>query len=315
MPKKKFRFYPGKRQAALLALLAAAIYVLLPQIGAFRSSWKLLGGADPGFTAVAVLFTGATFLAGTGTYCFLAFKRLRYTRTLLVQLAATFVNRLLPAGIGALGANYLYLRHERHTSAQAVSVAAMNNLVGFAGHAVLLAAVLLTYSGHRLAPEGWHGPDPSLLRWIIPAAIITLLLVFVWGRQRLYKTLRGIGGQVASYMRRPQALAFAMVTSLTLSVCNMLSLFFCALALGVHLPFAAVMLVFTLGLGAGSAVPTPGGLGGFEAGLAAGFAGYGIDASTALAAALLYRLTSYWLPMAVGGVTFIASERRGLFDA
>ncbi len=105
-----------------------------------------------------------------------------------------------------------------------------------------------------------------------------------------------------------------MSTSLVLTLSNVLCLFFCALALGIHLPFATIMLVFTLGLGAGSAVPTPGGLGGFEAGLAAGFVGYGVDASTALAAALLYRLVSYWLPMAAGAVAFIASERRGLFD-
>lgn len=315
MPKQKFRLYPGRRQALLLALVAAAVYVLLPQIGAFRSSWALLERADTGLTAIAVLFMGATFVSGAGTYCFLAFKRLRYWRTLAVQLAATFVNRLLPAGIGALGANYLYLRHERHTAPQAISVAAMNNLVGFAGHTVVLVAVLLTYSGHVLAPEGWHGPDPSLLKWVVPAAAVLAVLGIVWGRRRLSKTLKGIRKQITSYIRRPKSLAFAMATSSALTMSNVLSLFFCSMALGIQLPLAAVMLVFTFGVGAGAAVPTPGGLGGFEAGLAVGFVGYGTDASTALAAALLYRLISYWLPMASGAFAFIASERRGLFSA
>jgi uncharacterized membrane protein YbhN (UPF0104 family) len=316
MSKQKFGLYPGRRQVLLLALMAAAVYVLLPQLGDFRSSWRLLQGADPGFAALAVLFTTATFAAGAGTYCFLAFKRLSYPRTMLVQMAATFVNRLLPAGIGALGANYLYLRHERHTASQAVTVAGMNNVVGLTGHALLMGSILLAYAGSDLAPAGWHGPDPSsLVRWALLIAAALLVAGAVLGRGRLARTLKGVRKQVMSYSRRPSHLAAALSTSLMLTLANISSLFFCALALDIHLPFATIMLIFTLGLGAGSAVPTPGGLGGFEAGLAAGFVGYGVDPAPALAAALLYRLVSYWLPLAVGAVAFVAGGRRGLFGA
>jgi uncharacterized membrane protein YbhN (UPF0104 family) len=316
MSERKFGLYPGRRQVLLLAFMVAAVYVLLPQLGDFRSSWGLLEEADAGLAALAILCTASTFAAGAGTYCFLAFRRLSYPRTLLVQMAATFVNRLLPAGIGALGANYLYLRHERHTAAQAVTVAGMNNLVGLVGHALVAASILLAYAGNELAPSGWHGPDPSsIARWGLLVGLVLLVAAAVLGRGRLSRTLKGVRKQLMSYSRRPSHVAGALSTSLALTLANISSLFFCAMALDIHLPFATIMLIFTLGLGAGSAVPTPGGLGGFEAGLAAGFVGYGIDPATALAAALLYRLVSYWLPLVAGAGAFVAGGRRGLFGA
>jgi uncharacterized protein (TIRG00374 family) len=100
---------------------------------------------------------------------------------------------------------------------------------------------------------------------------------------------------------------------MVLTACNTFCLYVCLQALGLSLPLSVVLVVFTLGVSAGEAVPTPGGLGGFEAGLAAGFVAYGIEPSQALAAAILYRLVSYWLPLAAGLAAFIASERLGLF--
>lgn len=298
----------------MLALMAAVIYILLPQLGDFRSSWKLLGGINGGYAAVALALTAGTFVAGTGTYCLLAHKPLRYGRTLAVQLAATFVNRLLPAGIGALGANYLYLRHERHSSSQAGSVVAMNNLLGFTGHVLLVALVLILFSGTGAAGV-WHGPDLTYL--LKTAGVVLVLLVLsgaIFGRHRIYRAVSGLKKQLLGYGRRPLAVLAALMTSLTLTLCNVWCVFFCLRALHIHLAFTAVLLVFTLGLSIGSTIPTPGGLGGFEAGLAAGFVGYGIDPAAALAAALLYRLLSYWLPLITGAGAFVLCQRAGLFE-
>jgi uncharacterized protein (TIRG00374 family) len=102
---------------------------------------------------------------------------------------------------------------------------------------------------------------------------------------------------------------------MSLTVCNVLCLWAAGLAAGVHLPLAVLFIIFTFGIGLGSATPTPGGLGGFEAGLFAGLAAYHVPAGPALAVALLYRLLSYWLALIVGGVAFAASQRRHLFSA
>jgi uncharacterized protein (TIRG00374 family) len=60
-----------------------------------------------------------------------------------------------------------------------------------------------------------------------------------------------------------------------------------------------------------SQVPfTPGGLGFVEAGLAGTLTLAGVPASEAVAATLLYRLVSYWLPIPVGGVGYLLFRRR-----
>lgn len=312
MVRQTFRFYPGRKHVVVLVLIVAAVYVLLPQLGDFRSSWQLLSRPKVGYTAEAILLTFATFAAGAATYCFLSFGRLRYKRTLLVQLAATFINRLLPAGIGALGANYLYLRHERHSAGRAGSIVAINNLLGFVGHGLLLVIVLLV-SQRTLTPRGWHGPHSETLLKAAAAVAILVVLGLLLGRRRLSKVLSDLMRQLSAYRRRPRPLIKALGTSLILTLCNVLCLYFCLKALSLHLSFASIMLVFTFGLGAGSIVPTPGGLGAFEAGLTAGLVAYGIDPAPALAAALLYRLISYWLPLLAGAAAFVACQRHGLF--
>lgn len=263
---------------------------------------------------VAIALTFATYAAASGTYYFLAFKPIPFARTLLVQLAAMAVNRLLPAGIGALGVNYLYLKREEHSSSQAISMVAVNNLLGILGHGLLVAVTLLLLPGTALSGMGRHRSDNGMvLEAIAFVGVVLIICGLFFGRRKLAGALDDIKRQLLSYRHRPGSLLAGLGSSMILTLCNVLCLYVCLYALGLHLSFAAVLLVFTFGAGTGAAVPTPGGLGGFEAGLAAGFVAYGIDPAQALAAALLYRLVSYWLPLVGGVLAFIVCQRRKMF--
>jgi uncharacterized protein (TIRG00374 family) len=55
---------------------------------------------------------------------------------------------------------------------------------------------------------------------------------------------------------------------------------------------------------------TPGGLGFVEAGLVGTLSLAGVPGTSALAATLLYRLVSYWLPLPLGGIAYLAYRRR-----
>jgi uncharacterized membrane protein YbhN (UPF0104 family) len=303
-----------RRQVFLALLFILALYVLLPQLSIFKNSWHLLGNLNPAWTLMAVGLTLATYLFAALTYCLLAPRRLRYREVVVVQLAAMLVNRLLPAGVGALGANYAYLRHKRHSTTQAASVVAINNLLGIAGHAMIVMVVLLLSSGYsrHLAASSEHRiKSVSEVFAVVAAVVIVVGLVF--SRSHLKRLLATIGGQIAVYERRPSRLCGALTTSMLLTMCNVLCLYSCMLAVGVHLPFIVVVLIFTFGLSTGTLTPTPGGLGGFEAGLTAGFVAYHIGSAPALAIALLFRLISYWLMLVVGAVAFIVSQRKHLF--
>lgn len=310
---KNFRLQ--RRQLLLVAICAIAVYVIVPQIGDFNASWHIIRHPDGRWVLAALGFTMLTFSTAAGTYCFLATKRLLFGRTLVVQLAAMLINRLLPAGVGALGINYAYLRHEGHSSVSAASVVTLNNALGFVGHMVLLVVVVLFSSTQAVATV--TRPTSASLE-VVKIGIVILLLGLVaglyWGWSRLWRFMARLIAQLILYRHRPKAVLGALTTSVLLTLCNVLCLACCLTALHIQLPFVAMVLIFSFGVGVGVVTPTPGGLGGFEAGLAAGLVLYRVDSSLALAAALLYRFISYWFPLVLGSIALAVSQRHNWLE-
>jgi uncharacterized membrane protein YbhN (UPF0104 family) len=303
----------SRRRLLVTGLIVLTVYVLLPQLTDFRSGWQVLNHLDLRWALLGVLFTALTYLAASATYCWLAFKQLPYWRTVEVQLAAMFVNRLLPAGLGAAGANYAYLRHMKHAASQAVSVVAVNNLLGGLGHGILTLLVLLVANDQvRTLNDGRVANGAVKLLGAVVLAGLAIAVVL--GQRKWRSRLADTATQLLSYRRRPGRLIAALSSSMSLTAFNVLCLWASAQAAGLHLSLAVLFVIFTLGISLGTATPTPGGLGGFEAGLFAGLVAYNVPAGPALAVALLYRLISYWLALVVGAAAFAAAQRRHLFS-
>lgn len=310
----QYRRMPGKNQLIGLVVLVLAAVVVLPQVGGFGDSLRLLHQLELRPLLVAVALTLATYAAAGGTYYFLAFRPLGYRRTVIAQFAAMFTNRLLPSGVGAVGANYAYLHAQRQTATQAATMVTVNNLFGLLGHTLVVAVTLAVFAADVPPLARPHVPGV----WLY-AAIVGLLAVgssawFVTGlRHKLVRIAGTVRRHIATYRKRPARLLAALGSSTFLTLCNMLSLYACVLAVGGHASFVVVCIVFTFGISASTALPTPGGLGGFEAGLLAGFIGYHMPHATALAAVVLYRLISYWFTLVLGGLAFLYATRRGYY--
>lgn len=82
--------------------------------------------------------------------------------------------------------------------------------------------------------------------------------------------------------------------------------------MGAHPAILAAALVFLAGNTVGSATPTPGGLGGVEAVMAAGLTASGIPAHHAIPAVLLFRMASFWLPIPAGWISYEVLQRHGV---
>jgi uncharacterized protein (TIRG00374 family) len=82
------------------------------------------------------------------------------------------------------------------------------------------------------------------------------------------------------------------------------------MAVGSPVPWSALILVWSVGLGAASFGITPGGLGVVEAALAAALVAAGVHSPQAVAAVLVYRLISFWLVDAVGWALYGATRKR-----
>lgn len=282
------------------------------QVGSFRHSIVLATQARLLYLVGAIIFTALSYAAAALTYRILV-SSLQYRRTLLLQFASMFINRLLPGGIGGIGTNYAYLRHERILPSRAAASVAINNTLGLLGHALLVVGLLLVVPPHL---DTLHLPSISGYKLLGVVLVIGLGVVILLerssARQRLLRSLAKFGHQLSLYRAHPARLLGALISSVSLTLVNVLSFWLCAQGVGIHLGLTAALLIFTLGIALGTVTPTPGGLGGVEAGLVAGLVAYHTSAAEALAAVLIYRLVSYWLALVIGGFSFVVAEHRGI---
>ena len=304
-------FKLSSRKVATIAVLLVLLYAVIPQIGSFRSSLEILGTIKPYYLAGAVLFSLATYFAAAGVYIVLATKTLSYLKVVLVQMAGMFVNRLVPAGIGAISINYEFLRKAGHSKQQAGAGIAVNNLSGIVGHLSLIIAVLVLRP--RLLSNLTIPAIPLRTYWITGGVVLIILLVLAvlqGTRRRIVRTIIGIVNKIAQYSKSPKRLLRAWILSMSLTTLYVLCLWFTLGSLAVHISPIQALIVLSFGVAGASVLPTPGGLVGAEAGLVAGLMLFGIKSSDALAAALLYRLITYWLPLVLGPIALGFAERR-----
>lgn len=295
-----------------LAICVVTLYVVLPQLSMFQHSLGLVRGAQPRYVTLALGFNLLSYLLAALTYYCLAIKPLRYWPTLLVQVASMFTNRLLPAGLGGMGANFVYLRRMRYSSVQALSVVGLNNVLGFVGHGLLISGLLLFVVDARRHVPALHISAGTLA--VAVGLLVCLLLVSVMVaslRRKLITSVINVCQNLLEYRQRPGHLLAALGSSMSLTVTNLVCLWLSLLAVGGQLGLVPVLLVFTFGVALGAIAPTPGGIGGVEAGLVAGFIAYQVPASQALAAVLVFRLINYWFSLVVGAAGLVAAQRRG----
>jgi glycosyltransferase 2 family protein len=299
-----------KKRVVVLVLIVVFLYVVVPRLDSFSASFAIVKQAKVGYLGLAIGAVAITYLMAAGIYKSLALHYLRYGNTLLIQMASGFANRLLPAGLGTLTLYVQYLRKQKHTTAQAVTVSGLNNILGIVGHGLILLVALLT--AKEAYPAQISLPNPSVL-WSIFGGVILFvvanLLVFSKLREYAYRISKDVVSYLGHYRRQPQRLLTAVGLSLGLTICYVAIFYCCVVAVGGAIALQQLFLVFTIGMIVGTATPTPGGLIGAEAGLTGGLIAYGVQPETALAAALLYRFLTYWLPLVPGMVAFIKARK------
>ena len=300
-----------RSRVLLLVFFLLLLYVALPRMGNFSASFAAMREARLDLIALGLILVIATYVCATGVYQNLALKPLYFKRTLLVQTANAFVNRLLPAGIGGMTLSVQYLRKSGYTLPQAVAVAGCNNMLGVVGHTLLLVLVVLVSKGTLLDQLELPRISSGLLIVGGLLGVLTAIL-FILQRVRryLYALTSGVLTYVATYRNHLSRLFGALFCSLGLTGGYVLTFYLCVLAVGMDVSLWNVFVVFTVGMVATAVTPTPGGLGGTEAGLLAGLVAYGADPPMALASVLLYRFLTYWLPLLPGFIVFLVIRKR-----
>jgi hypothetical protein len=82
-------------------------------------------------------------------------------------------------------------------------------------------------------------------------------------------------------------------------------------AFGAGPAFTSVGLVYLIGSMVSSVAPTPGGIGAVEATLIAGLTSAGMASTSAVAAVILFRLATFWIPLLPGWGALVVLQRSG----
>lgn len=293
----------------IVALVSLVIF--LPQLASFKASLATLHNADNIYIGLSIIFWVLTFFAAALVYKFISLRPLPFPRTLLIQLASGFTNRLAPMGAGIVTLNISYLMKRGHSATESGTLVATNNLLGFVGIAILLlgTAILSPYS----FVNSFNVPINIPAVWILVLAVslsIGLIAIVIFGLKQIRQLQTAAQLILRSIYKKPLRLFLALGASIAITIGYAAALYSIGLAFNVHLTIAQTLLVLTIGVVAASITPTPGGVGGAELGLTAALISAGISSHQALTVALMYRFIVYWLPILPGFLCFQVALRR-----
>ncbi|HMI25902.1 MAG TPA: flippase-like domain-containing protein [Streptosporangiaceae bacterium] len=300
------------RLRTLLTMVAgaAAVYLLAGEL-ARASLGSTLREVNWQWGIVALALSASTYIGATISLSGFVAIRLSFFRTLLVQVAGSFITLVTPAAVGGAALNIRYLQRRKVPAAVAAASVGVAQVVAFVLHIVLIvifATIAGTSAQEHIQPPRWA--------WFVLAGLVVLALgVFAVPagrrvlRARLSPTLGQVLPRLLEIAQQPRKLALGIGGALLLSLSYILCLATCVAAFGPSVPIAGVAVVYLTGSAIGSILPTPGGLGGVEAALTAGLTAAGLPGAVAVSAVLLFRLLTFWLPVPFGWAAMSYLER------
>ncbi|HEY2127915.1 MAG TPA: lysylphosphatidylglycerol synthase transmembrane domain-containing protein, partial [Streptosporangiaceae bacterium] len=210
------------RPRTLLTLVAsiAAVYLLAGEL-ARANLRSVLHEADWRWVIAALALSAATYVGATDELIGFVPGRLSYRRTLLAQLAGSFVTLVTPAAVGGATLNIRYLQRQKIPAAAAAASVGVAQVVAFVLH-VLLILVFAAIAGS----SGSKPAQPPRWAWFVLAGLVLIALVVLAipaGRRMLRARLSPMLGQVLPRLlevaQQPRKLARGTGGALLLSLC------------------------------------------------------------------------------------------------
>jgi uncharacterized membrane protein YbhN (UPF0104 family) len=303
----------------LLSCIAGAIaaYFLISQITQ-ADFGTVVEQAEWGWVAAAVGFSALTYVAAAMSLLGFVPERVPFGRTVLAQVAGSFVKIVAPAAVGGVALNTRFLQRAGVRPGLAVASVGASQLFGLGCHILLLAAFgYLT--GTEKTPSSLT-PSRTVIAGLLTVAVLVLVVTAVpflrkFVVTRVRSLFAGVVPRMLDVVQRPQKLLTGIGGMLLLT-----GLFVMCLDASVrafsgpdvpHLSYASIAVVFLAGNALGSAAPTPGGMGAVEGALTLGLIAVGLPKEVAAPAVVLFRLLTLWLPVLPGWLCFTRLTRRG----
>lgn len=279
-----------------------AAYVLLTQLAGMKLG-SVLHQAQWGWALAVLGFTVLTITGASLVITGVTTTRLRFVRTYMTQLAVAFSGLVAPSAIGNVALNMRYLQRAGVDPAVAGGSLGLAQLAQFCSYFVLLLlSSVLAGTGSQAA---FKPAFPAVIGLILLVGVLLLALAVPSGRRlvlgRFLPVVRRVVPRVVAIFQDPRKVMTLFAGALMLDLSFVAALTCATRAFGATPTVATVAVAYFAGAIIGSAVPTPGGLGGVELALIGGLVTVGgLDREIAVSSVLLFRLCTYWLPIPFG---------------
>jgi undecaprenyl-diphosphatase len=305
----------GWRTVFMVIATAAVVYILLVQFTNAGDIAGALANMNLWYLVPILLFTFFTFVAAALSLIGAVTRAIPLILTTVVQFAQTFLNRFTPYNAGGMTLRVRYLQ-KRGTDL--TSGAAAVGLTSAASGVMQVVLFVLFYlaAGAQTQDTRIELPDTSTIAALVLLILLAagLLLLIPWVRRRVlppvFNIMRKAFSTIGELSRNPAKMALLFGGAALSKLAYIAAFFATCRAFGVNLPFATVGAVYLTATTIGSAVPTPGGLGGVEAALVGCLTAVGVDSDDAVAIMLVFRLATFWLPVLPGYLCFWSLERK-----
>ena len=285
---------------AIVAVITAA-YLLVAQYGSVDLA-TVFANAKWQWVPLVVVASALTYVAAAVSLTGYVQEKLNFLRTVLAQLAASFVGFLTPPAVGGLAVNVRYLRKADVSITGAATSVGLSQVVNAVSHVVLLIGFAAATGGsahHSLPIPGW-----AFLA-VGGVAVLALLVLTVpsprrWLLAKIMPPLREALPRLLNLLTSPVKLLESVGGAVALNLFYIAALWCSVRAFDSHLGFAQVAVVYLAGAAIGSVAPTPGGLGAVEVAMSTGLTAAGMPGTAAISAVLLFRLATFVLPVPAG---------------
>lgn len=293
-----------------LAVLGFAVHFLLPQVAGLEQGLRALREGRWSFLSLTFGGVGLAYLAGAWMVRASVDVPPPWARTTIVQVAASAAAALTPMGIGWVAVTQGYLQKEGTDEHTARAATAFNMAMTMLSHGALL-LVLLPFLSTLHLPK-IHLPARGVFVDAAVALAVVAGLLFWIPRLRskaasVVKPILEAIPRVAGDPRRATKLALAAVGT---NLAYGLALYGAVAAFGPTPPPLGTLVAYLLAATVASIAPTPGGLGATETALVAALTRLDVPAGQAIAAALSFRVVTFWVPLAVGSLLLRRAKTR-----
>jgi glycosyltransferase 2 family protein len=303
---------------------------LLFAVGSLIGIWAIIGilsgagdsldaikGASWGWVALTFVFAQLPVVAEGWALLGAAIGQIPFGRCVALETSNIFT-ALVGGDVAVFALRVRFFQRQGYEAEAAVSAGAIATTASWTVKTLLFLVALPFAAGNFHAPSGSGGDQAAvwiILAVILAAGIAAALIALVPRLRRLVSRkirphLLNIWANVKTIATEPHKIVYVLAGSTLAQLAIILSLGASLHAVGQHASVATLITVNTLAAIIGGAVPVPGGAGVVEAGLIAGLTAIGIPQDQAIAAVLIQRVFTSYLPPVWGWATLAWMRRR-----